>query len=274
MAREGYIFGGLLAGLGQGLAQHAQQMRDDALLKLRRQWQQEDVAAAQKQTLESEQRAEERDVRTDARRGTDLAGRTGLLALAQRYKMEEGETEQAYRERLERIRQGNELEQIGARGAEDRKTAQTKGQIDRSLEAFKFGNEKQMVEIKAAIEGDLVHGTEVAEDGSLVVLFKGGKKVRLKEKLRASGSAGGTGSVLGDFGQTGTPTPSPTPARSSTAPAKADVAQQDIDALWTALETVPAPTAGQPTTRTMTGPNGKKVRIKWTGQRWQPDGFA
>ena len=54
------IFGAALVGVGQGMAQAAQQRRQDALMELQRQWRQEDKTRAEEMTQKGWDRADER----------------------------------------------------------------------------------------------------------------------------------------------------------------------------------------------------------------------
>lgn len=283
----GYLLAGLLTGAGKGFTEIAAQRREDALLKLKRQYQKEDIDTEQRNLIAQEERAEGRAVAKDARTETaavnafdrEYGAKISLAALKQQYAQEDAETDFQYEQRLLGIKADLESRHIRERGGEDRKTAQTKGQIDRSLEAFRHGNDREMAEIEAAIEGDKVHSTEVAADGSLVVMFKDGRKVRLKEKMQTSSSgeeSGGGGTIAAARAARGGGAPAPAasasaPARSSPAAPKLDVADQEIQALWSALGAQPAPKPGEPKVRVIRGPEGKRVQVKWTGERWQPE---
>lgn len=254
MARSGFIWGGLLQGLGSGLSMQAAQMREDALENLRNQ-----------RAIESEDRREARDIRAEDRATTV---KVGLLDLAQKYKREEWETEQQYQERLLQMKGEIEAGHIAQRGEEDRATAQEKGAIDRSLEAFKFGNEKEIEAIRAANRGDEVHSTDVAADGSLVVMFKNGKKVRLKEKMDTGDSGGlGIGDALDRRGSSNESsssrrTPSSTPSKSSPPTDQAEALEQ---ALNEGVKNGSVP-KGTYEGEVLQHPNGGEAR--WTNGKW------
>ena len=166
-----FLVGGLLSGLGSGLTQHAAQVRENALIALRRQYQQEDDAREEQQTIASEGRAETRAIAAHEREG---ALKVGLLELASRHKRLEGETQQQWEERLIRIR-----------GEESRKTATHQGGIDRSLENLRSRNditEGQLADARklaadAKLRGETVDHWEVTTDGKLVGLSATGKVI-------------------------------------------------------------------------------------------------
>ena len=191
MAGGGFILGGLLKGLGSGLTMNAQQKREDALLALRRQYQLEDANTADAREIAKEGRAETRDIASDTR---DAAVKTGLLEVANRYAQQQGETKQAYEERLIRIR-----------GEEDRKGATHKGGIDRGLEAFRSkldtARDAESIKLKAEIDGGQVKSVEAADDGSMLVTYTNGsvvkKNVKLRETRRETEGSDGEGSISG-----------------------------------------------------------------------------
>lgn len=273
----GYLLAGLLTGAGKGLTELAAQRREDALLKLKRQYQQEDIAAEEQRTIASEGRAdaraqakEVRDEAADARTfDREYGGKTGLLQLAQQYKREEGETEFQYKVRLERIRADEDRKTEGVKAGNAEKLARINSQLDRAED-----RESQLLKQQIARGEREVVGAD--ENGNIIVMTGDGTLITTKTKLREKKSGGdddeGEGTIAGARAARGQG-----PARAASSPAKpakapvVDVAQKDIEALWSMLETVPAPAAGGATVRTVTGPGGKKVQIKWTGQRWQPE---
>lgn len=158
----GFLTAGLLKGLGSGLAMEAEQRRENALIALRRQYQQEDTAAAETRTIAAEDRAEGRDIRKDAR---EFGVKKELVEIAQRYKQQENETNQQYEERLIRLR-----------AEEQRKTDTHQGGITRSLETLKhqFNLSEAQAKVAMDLEADLkkagqtVDHWEVTTDGKLV----------------------------------------------------------------------------------------------------------
>lgn len=165
MAGSGMIIGGLLGGIGKGMEMTALQAREDALEKLRQQRKIEDEGRQEQTLIGREGRLEDRVIRQEGRAETrdiakdkrDYTVKTGLLALSQQYKMQENETEQQYKERLERIKQ-----------AGDANLARLKAGLDRS-------NDAASIKLKAALDNGQVDSTEVDEDGNLVILYKNGK---------------------------------------------------------------------------------------------------
>ncbi|MGH6783997.1 MAG: hypothetical protein ACREBP_05170 [Sphingomicrobium sp.] len=162
-----FILGGLLQGVGAGLATQAAQMREDALLKLRRQYQLEDQASEETRGIAKEER--------------DAKLKVGLLTLADEYRRRQGETEQEHEERLLRIKAELEGKQIGQRGEEERKTVATRAKLDAELERLKSRLDITEAEKKAHGEVSNVHA---AEDGTMLVTFKDGSVIRKRAKLR------------------------------------------------------------------------------------------
>lgn len=284
MARSGLLFGGALAGLGQGLSMHAAQLREDALERLRNQRQIEAEGRANTRLIDAETRGEEREVRADARRGTDLPGKTGLLNLQAKQDRLAARQEQGYKMEQLGVTQQNELERIEAR---------TEGDI--RVEGVKFENDKQLKRLQSnldtardaaaqrlsqEINSGEVQSVEAADDGSMLVVYNDGRTVRMTNvKLRDSGSGddegGGTIAAAQDRRGGGTPTPTPAPAqRTQTPPEKtqqgARQIQSGVDQLLSSGQLQP----GQGNGQTATIPAGMiaatPVTVTWDSRakRW------
>lgn len=261
--RSGMIVGGLLAGLGRGLEMQAAQMREDALLKLR-----------EKMVIDAENRAEERTIAGEQRRGEDLPGRVGLLGLAQEYKRLEGETEQQYKERLLTIQHGNELEEIGARGEQDRVTQGVKFENDKQLERLRssldISEDAASQRLAQEIDANEVKSIEAADDGSMLVVYNDGRTVRMRNvKLRDNGGEGEeTGGLIAgaQARRNGVAAASPPPAAAATSTKPtAQQLQNSVDAM---LHSGSIP-RGQATGQKLTSPDG--TELTWNGARWIVD---
>lgn len=265
-----FLLGGLLSGLGAGLQQEAAQRREDALIALRRQFQQEDQATAQTQTIAAEERAEERDVRTDKRRGTDLSGRTSLLRTAGEIKQRENESDQQFKERMAREQFEREKEKLGIQASNARELAVLQNSLGMSRDAADRSLAAEIERGKAKVIG-------VDPDGYIIV--QRGDVGLITTRTKMDKSAGGGGSVLDQVrGGTPTPTPARTPARAATpaisamgtgtAPGKAAL-QASLDLMLRNGQLGP----GSPG-ETVTAPAGAlaptPVVIEWDGERWVP----
>jgi hypothetical protein len=266
----------LLKGLGTGLAQQAAQMREDALLKLKRQYQLEDQQTEEQQQIRKEDRQEQRDVRQFDREA-DL--KTGLLALAQTYKQAEGETEQAYKERLLRIRGEIESGQI-----------EQKGKIDKSIKQMEFSNDKALAVLKADLDKrndaasqqlkeqiDRGESTVAGRtpDGYIIIKRGDGTLITTKTKMAAPGKSEDDGATIEDYAN-GKPaaakpavTPSPRPpAKPVKTEPKATVRQMQnsVDGMLASGSIPPGQAVGQ----TLTAPDG--TVLTWDGKRWKVPG--
>lgn len=167
----GFLTAGLLKGLGSGLAMEAEQRRENALIALRRQYQQEDIAATETRTIAAEGRAEDRDIRKDER---EFGVKKELVEIAQRYKQQENETNQQYEERLIRLR-----------ADEDRKSKTWQGNIDKTMEKLKHQfnltelQAKEAAELASDLEkaGKVADHWEVTSDGRLVGVSSTGQVI-------------------------------------------------------------------------------------------------
>lgn len=171
-----FILGGLLSGIGRGIENNAIANREAALEALRRQDRKDEIA--QQRSDRTTERQQDRDWQIEDQKSAEKL-KTGLLALQHEYDMTELE-----------VRQKFSLDEIAARGNQDRQTASHKGAIDAQLQAYKADDDKELENLRTANENEQVHSTDIAEDGSLVVLFKDGRKVRLKQKMDRGGSSG------------------------------------------------------------------------------------
>lgn len=257
----GFLMAGLLQGAGKAVtdiaASKAAQRREDALISLRRQYQKEDTAAE--------------NTREDANAERDAKLKVGLLSLANEYKKQEGETEFDYKVRLEEIKGRIEGQQIGQRGAEDRKTEETRSANDAELKVLqsRLDTSRDSADRAEAAkiargEGKVV-GTNPA---GYIIIQKGNTLITTRTKKAETGAGGGDeegGAIAAARRREGVNGKPPVAA-------KPTVSRDDPEtaALWSALAGIPAPDSGQPQVRTMTGAGGKRVEIKWTGQRWQP----
>ncbi len=173
----GFLLAGLLQGAGAGITQLAQQRREDALISLRRQYQQEDQAAE--------------DTRTIAAEGRALDAGLIKIGAAAEVQRRQGETEQAYKERMAKIEQGYKLDEISA-----------KGKIDVSMEVLKSANNRletrEAKELEAKLRSGEVKDIRAREDGSMLVTYAMGRTEVRGEKLRDTRSSGG------DEGETAT----------------------------------------------------------------------
>lgn len=283
MARSGMVFGGLLAGLGQGITMQAAQLREDALLKLRRQWQQEDAATAEDNQIAQETREEERAVRTDERRGTDLGGRVGLLELAQRYKREEGETEQAYRERLEEIRQGNTLEQIERRGGIESRQIEQRGKVDERLARVRsdldLRNDAASQRLAREIDRNEVEVVGVSPEGFIIVRDDNRGLVTTTVKMASSTLDGGEGQGgligaararrEGSQAPAARPAaPAPSQSESAADPTPKQAVERTVAQMVASGQLAPGTRVGE----TVTAPAGAlapgPVTVTWDGTRW------
>lgn len=153
----GRIMAGLLSGFGQGLQLMGQQQHEAAIEALRNQRQ-----------IEQETRAEDRDNRKSVRENSE---KVGLLELAQKYKMAEGETEFQYKARLERLKAGFESAQIDQRAANDVNLAKVKAGLDRA-------NDEASQRLKADIDAATARGemvqTKTDANGRILIGFKDG----------------------------------------------------------------------------------------------------
>lgn len=267
----GFLTAGLLTGLGNGLVQQSQQMREDALLKLRRQYQLEDQATAEQQAIAKEDRTAKRDAENDTR---DYLSKASLLGMAQEFQQKEGETKQQYAERLLRLRGEIESSQITQRG-----------KIDKEIEGVKFSNEKALASLKAGLDRqndaasqrlkrDLERGVAKVvgrtPEGNIIVQRGDTGLITTNVKMAAPGSGGGDSFSIEDAVNGGKPAaPAAVTARPAAAPAKAEPKatlrqlQNSVDAM---LSTGSIP-EGQQVGQTLTAPDG--TVLTWDGKRWK-----
>jgi hypothetical protein len=156
----GYLTAGLLSGFGQGLQLMGQQQHEAAMEALRNQRQ-----------IEQETRAEDRDNRKSVRENSE---KVGLLELAQKYKMAEGETEFQYKARLERLKAGLESAQIDQKGKVDANLAVLKADLDKR-------NDAESQRLKATLDAERAAGrsveTRVDANGRMILKFEDGRMV-------------------------------------------------------------------------------------------------
>lgn len=162
-----FVLGGLLQGLGQGINNVVKERRENALLALRRQQEKEDYAQKRGDLLEDYERKRADDL-------TDLAA--------------EGEVKKG----LLQIAGTNRVAEIQATGDENRKNRQTDYVYDVKLEEVRATldirkgnanavNDRKLEELKAKLDPEIkdpVTETKVAEDGSLILIHKSGKRVK------------------------------------------------------------------------------------------------
>lgn len=191
MAGSGMIIGGLLGGLGKGMEMTALQAREDALTEARNQRVVEAEGRSEQRVIASEgrlegrvmrqeDRAESRDVRSDQR---DYTVKTGLLAVAHKQKMLEGETEQAYKIRLKQmdVDADKALERLRQSGAIT--LAQYNDALDDADDARKAG--ELIVDYKTLPSGQVVG---VTANGNTIApkVTRNGKREALVEKPTAT----------------------------------------------------------------------------------------
>ncbi len=209
----GFLMAGLLQGVGAGVTQLAAQKREDALIALRRQYQQEDQVAEDKRTIAKEER--------------DATLKVGLLSLAQQYKKEDAETEAQYAERLERIKSGLRVGETASKAKIDVAMAVLNSKLDR-VEAT------EAKRLEAQLRSGEVSDIRAADDGSMVVTYKGGRTETRGTKLRDTRSSGGTEGetaterLLRERGDRPQGTLSPKPRTAPAAPAGKTYTQQDL----------------------------------------------
>lgn len=264
--RSGMIVGGLLAGLGRGLEMNAAQIREDALLKLREQM-----------VIDAESRQEQRTIEGEQRRGEDLVGKAGLLSLTSDLRQGEENLQQGNRERLLEIKHGQDLEQIRARGSEDRATQEVKLEGDKELERLRssldISEDAASQRLSQEINSGEVKSIEQADDGSMVVVYNDGRPVRVTNvKLRDKSSGDddegtGTGAIAAAQGRRGGGTAAnATRAAPAAEPAATRLQMQNsVDAM---LHSGSIP-RGQAVGQKLTAPDG--TELTWNGQRWIVD---
>ncbi len=165
----GFMLAGLLQGAGAGFSQLAAQRREDALISLRRQYQQEDTAAS--------------NLREDAKEERDAKLKVGLLAFADESKRREGETEREHEIRMEKLK--SDL-QAGREAS--------KAKIDVSMEVLKSKLDRLETAEAKKLEAQLASGDvkdiRAAEDGSMLVTYKNGTTEKRGTKLRDTRARG------------------------------------------------------------------------------------
>lgn len=272
----GFITAGLLSGLGKGLTEQSAQMREDALIKLKRQYQLEDNATAQQDVIAKENRAEDRDVRTFQREGQL---KVGLLGLAQQYKQQEGETEQAYKERLLRIKGTIDSGQITQKGqidlANDKALAVLKASLDKSNDAASQLLKQQIDRGETTVAGR-------TPDGFIIVKRGDGTLITTRTKMAAPGKSEGDDTSIEDIinkregGAAPASAPAPAraarPAEEALPPEKSPVGVRQIQASVNTMMRNNQLGPGKQVGDTITVPAGAlaatSLTLSWDGKRW------
>lgn len=168
-AGSGFVLGGLLQGLGQGVSNLYEERRQNALAALKRQ---EDV--------------EDRDAK--------IAGAQDIAQIQTQGRKEVISLTGEENRKTEELKGRQRLEEI-----------KTKGEQDIKVEGVKFSNQKQLDELganldikkdkasqllKKDIDGGQVDHIDAADDGSMIVTYKNGtvvkKNIKLREKTSSS----------------------------------------------------------------------------------------
>lgn len=190
----GFIAAGLLKGLGAGLTAEYEKRREDALIALRRQYQTEDADLAYQRLQETEGRAEKRDIASDER---EANVKTGLLALAQKYKQEENETNFDYEQRLRRLQADLDKGKATHQGSIDAGLKRLQSTLDLT-EAQQRAKLELEAEIKKA--GQVVDHWAVTSDGKLVGVSATGQVIAKSRHPGSFNAPGGSSDDEGDGG--------------------------------------------------------------------------
>lgn len=153
----GFVLAGLVGGLGKGLEADALQKREDALLALKN-----------RQTIEAEDRAEQRDIRKDDR---DYAIKSGLLVAAGDLKRRENETEFQYKVRLETLKAKNDVT-----------LTSLKARLDKA-------NTADEISLRNQLDSGTVDDIQVSDDGFIVKVYKDGRLEKSNIKARPTAAS-------------------------------------------------------------------------------------
>lgn len=188
-----FVLGGLLQGLGQGITNITNQKREDALMKLRRQFQQEDDARKREQQLDD--RAVDRAYQKEDAIAA-VANRKELLKEAGQIKLVEIDAE--------------------AKADAAKERAEYDREIDKAiiLSKLKINEDATSKKIAKALDTGEISTTKVGEDGSLVLIYKNGRREvdrSIKVQTGSGDDDSGGGSIAAARGARGGESAPPAP---------------------------------------------------------------
>lgn len=260
MASNLHIFGGLLGGIGVGLEKQAIMNREAALEQLR----QQNYAQAR-----ADRQAERQEDRQWQKEDVETANtmKVGLMSYAAKIAKEQGETDQAYKERLERIKAEEDRRTEGVKAANAQALARLNSVLNTREDAASQRLKKELEDGQAKVVGTNPEGFIITQKGN--TLFT--TTVKMQTKGQSSGDE-----IDALFDEK--PTPAPAPAKRPTLTARKPAEPSRGQALQAAVQNMMASGQLDPGTAVgekLVAPAGalaaSAVTLTWNGKRWVPD---